>query len=297
MEIYTCQYCNKKYKRKNYYNNHILNCRIHKICKNPPKIYNIPSQTQSKKSTIIHDTTDTENCSETEIVRENQGVTQQVTDVDSIEFDKMTITNENLFKLLINLTNKYEKLQNDYNELKKFTNYNKNKLNVIDHLNNNFQCNIFDYNDFCKKLSHDFNINDLEFVFKNDYVNGCAQIIINLIEKIKFENIHNLPIYAFNHKDGILYIYDKSLSSWTQINENYLTILIKELNKNLLNNFLQWKNNNEKYFLDEQFSEIYILNMKKIIGNNFDKKNKDIMIKNIIYKHIKVCIKNIFEIA
>ena len=230
-------------------------------------------------------------------MRENQGETQGVTDVDSIEFDKMTITNENLFKLLINLTNKYEKLQNDYNELKKFTNYNKNKLNVIDHLNNNFQCNIFDYNDFCKKLSHDFNINDLECVFKNDYVNGCAQIIINFIEKIKFENIHNLPIYAFNHKDGILYIYDKSLSSWTQINEKYLTILIKEINKNLLNHFLQWKNDNEKYFLDEQFSEIYILNMKKIIGNNFDKKNKDIMIKNIIYKHIKVCIKNVFEIS
>ena len=105
-----------KYKRKNYYNNHILNCRIHKICKNPPKIYNIPIQTQPEKSTIIHHTTQTDKKNDSEIVRENQGETQGVTDVDSIEFDKMTITNENLFKLLINLTNKYEKLQNDYNE-------------------------------------------------------------------------------------------------------------------------------------------------------------------------------------
>ncbi len=31
------------------------------------------------------------------------------------------------------------------------------------------------------------------------------------IVEIKLANIHNIPIYAFTHKDGILYIYDKSL--------------------------------------------------------------------------------------
>ena len=78
--------------------------------------------------------------------------------------------------------------------------------------------------------------------------------------------------------------------------EKYFNILIKEINKKLLTLFLIWKNNNEHQFIDDQFSEIYVLNMKKIIGNNFDNRNKDIMIKNNIYKHIKLPIKNIFEI-
>jgi hypothetical protein len=261
MEVFTCEFCNKQYKRKHYYNNHIVNCRLHKVCKNSSKSY------------------DTKNI-----------------DIDNIDFDKMNINNDNLFKLLVGLTTKYEKLQSDYNELKKFTNVSKNKLNVIDYLNTNLSCKEFDFNDFCKSISLNFCNSYLDIIFKNDYVIGVSQIIINEIEKIKLENIYNLPIYAFNHKDGILYIYDNTIFSWIQINDKYLKTLIKEVSKNLLKAFLIWKNENETHFLQEQFSEIYVLNMKKVIGNNFDNRNKDIMIKNHIYKHIKVSIKNIFEI-
>ena len=94
----------------------------------------------------------------------------------------------------------------------------------------------------------------------------------------------------------VFYIYDNTNFSWTQMTEKYFNILIKEINKKLLSLFLIWKNDNENQFIDDQFSEIYVLNMKKVIGNNFDKRNKDVMIKNNIYKHIKNPIKNVFEI-
>tara|TARA_Y100000389_G_scaffold69001_1_gene65577 strand:+ start:30420 stop:31205 length:786 start_codon:yes stop_codon:yes gene_type:complete len=261
MEIFTCQFCNKTYKRKYYYNNHIINCKLHKICKNSSKTY---------------DTNELE--------------------INSIQFDKININEQNLFKLLVGLTSKYEKLQNDYDELKKFTNISKNKLNIIDYLNTNFSCREFDFTDFCNYISSQFNHYNLELVFKNDYVLGVSQIIIDFIEKIKLQNKYHLPLYAFNHRNGILYIYDNTNFSWTQMTEKYLNILIKEINKKLLSLFLIWKNNNENQFIDDQFSEIYVLNMKKVIGNNFDNRNKDIMIKNNIYKHIKNPIKNLFEI-
>ena len=71
MEVFTCEFCNKQYKRKYYYNNHIVNCRLHKVCKNSSKSY------------------DTKNM-----------------DIDNIDFDKMNINNDNLFKLLVGLTTK-----------------------------------------------------------------------------------------------------------------------------------------------------------------------------------------------
>ena len=74
MEIFTCQFCNKTYKRKYYYNNHIINCKLHKICKNSSKTY---------------DTKELE--------------------INSIQFDKININEQNLFKLLVGLTSKYEK--------------------------------------------------------------------------------------------------------------------------------------------------------------------------------------------
>ena len=43
----------------------------------------------------------------------------------------------------------------------------------------------------------------------------------------------------------------------------------------------------------ELFGEAYIINMKKVIGANFEKKNKEIMIKNKLYKHLKQNMKNI----
>tara|TARA_Y100000992_G_scaffold69024_1_gene43105 strand:- start:12985 stop:13770 length:786 start_codon:yes stop_codon:yes gene_type:complete len=261
MEIYTCHYCNKKYKRKYYYNNHIIQCKSHNLCKNNNNIYDTKS-----------------------------------IDNDSIEFDKININTENLFKLFINLTNKYDKLQKDYNELKQFSNVNKNKLDIIQYLNNNFLCRDYDFTDFCQDLSNNIIISDLEFIFKHDYVNGIGNILINFIEKIKFKNINHIPLYGFNHKDGIIYIYDNTQLSWIQMNEKFLNYLIKQIDKVILKLFLEWKINNENKFLDEQFSEIYVLNMKKIVGNNYDKRNKNIMIKNIIYKHIRVSIKNVFEL-
>ena len=243
MLVFTCQFCGKEYKRKYHYNNHIINCKLHKICKKSDNSY------------------DTKNIN-----------------IDSIEFDKININNENLFKLLVNLTNKYEKLQNDYNHIKQFANISKNKLDIIDYLNNNYSCREFDFYNFSTYLYNNITDNDLHLIFKKDYVNGISEIIINFIEKIKFENIYNLPIYAFNHKDGILYIYNNESFSWCQMDSKHLNILIKEINKKILNLFLKWKDENENHFLDEQFSEIYVLNMKKVIGNNFDKRNKDITI-------------------
>ena len=132
-------------------------------------------------------------------------------------------------------------------------------------MNTNFSCREFDFTDFCNYISSQFNHYNLQLVFKNDYVLGVSQIIIDFIEKIKLQNKYHLPLYAFNHKNGILYIYDNTNFSWTQMTEKYFNILIKEINKKLLSLFLIWKDYNENQFIDDQFSEIYVLNMKKLL--------------------------------
>ena len=43
----------------------------------------------------------------------------------------------------------------------------------------------------------------------------------------------------------------------------------------------------------DKFSDIYILNMKKVLGQNFEKKDKKTIIKNKLYKHLKINLKNI----
>ena len=90
MATLCCSFCNKTYIRKAAYNNHIEKCKLHYYCKN------------SKPQPSIN--------------------------IEDITIENMPINNESIFKLLINLQNKYEKLQEDYDELKKYVINKKSKI-------------------------------------------------------------------------------------------------------------------------------------------------------------------------
>jgi hypothetical protein len=258
MNSYSCQYCNKKYVRKNAFNNHLLVCKFNRV----------------SKDYALFDS-------------EESGA-------DSINIQNMNINMNSIFRLLMHLHNKYEKLETDYNELKKYVAITKNKINIIDYLNENFCYDSFDYVDFIKSIK--IGSEDLEKVFKHDYVNGMFEILFDIIKCYNERNF-DLPIKAFSHKENVFYIYLKSgndeSGKWIIMDETYLSTLIKQIDRPLLKLFLEWKSINEVKMDKERFSEIYILYMKKVIGGNFEKRNTKIMIKNKLYKELKVDLKNI----
>ena len=270
--IYKCDYCNKEYIRKSNYNTHLNSCKLYNYCRARNNFCD----------------------------SHGNGV---------LEIDKMDITTENIFKMLIILHNKYEKLEADYSELKKFVNVTKNKIDILEYLNQNcvsqFENSCFDT--FMNAMIID---NDcLDFVFKKDYIDGVYDIIVSNIQWIKDKSL-NIPIKCFNQKDGILYIYERGSNergsnergsnergygSWIIMDGEYFKKLIKHIDKKILMLFLEWKLHMESTLDAETYSDIYIKNMKKVIGGNFVKKhtNLSMIIKNKLYKHLRVDIKNI----
>ena len=260
--IYKCDYCNKEYIRKSNYNTHLNSCKLYNYCRARNNFCNGNGNAE-------------------------------------LEIDKMDITTENIFKMLIILHNKYEKLEADYSELKKFVNVTKNKIDILEYLNQNcasqFENNCFDT--FMNAMIID---NDcLDFVFKKDYIEGVYDIIVSNIQRIKDKSF-NIPIKCFNQKDGILYIFERGTvergsGSWIIMDGEYFKKLIKHIDKKLLMLFLEWKLHMESTLDAETYSDIYIKNMKKVIGGNFVKKhtNLSMIIKNKLYKHLRVDIKNI----
>ena len=251
---YQCKYCNKIYIRKYAYNNHLQKCKFYK-----------------SRCTIIKE----ENSEFLNKINNNNNET-------NINFNNFTI-----YKMLIDLTNKYEKLQKDYDELKKFVETNKKKVDVITYLNNSFNFDNFDFHDFINSIN--ISLEDLEIIFKKDYLDGIVNIILNKI--ITLEN--NIPLKGFSTKENILYIYLKSLKSWIQISNEELQKTIKYFSKNILNQFSIWENETKKTMKPDDFSEIYILNMKKVLGGNYDFKNLHNLLKIRLYKNIKTNVKNI----
>ena len=266
---FICTYCKKIYIRKASYNNHLIKCKLCRFSSNCGK-------------------TEPESETASEFVKSDLE-TESVVTMDSLKKD---LTIHNLFAMVIMLYNKYEKLESEYNELKKYVNVTKNKINILDYLNENFK------HDFMNMDAGGTNItkfidelvigeDQLQKIFKYDYVDGIFNIICDYIN-VKGSLV---PIKCFNTKENVLYIFDGEL--WLIMDDNYLRKFIKSFDKKILTKFVEWKKIVEKTIDPEIFGEIYIQNMKKVIGGNYEKKNPASMIKNRLYKHLKVDLKSI----
>ena len=259
---FICAFCNKTYIRKSAYNNHLITCKLCRFSSNCNKTESLPVSSPMPVS------------------------------IDALKKD---MTMSNLFAMVIMLYNKYEKLESEYTELKKYVAITKNKINILDYLNENFKC------DYMNMTSGGNNITkfmdelvitqeQLDKIFKYDYVDGIFNIICEYITKLNVKNIL-IPIKCFNTKENVLYIFDGQL--WLIMDDVYLRKFIKSFDKKILTMFVEWKKSAEKTIDTEIFGEIYIQNMKKVIGGNFEKKNPALMIKNRLYKHLKVDLQNI----
>jgi hypothetical protein len=259
---FICTYCKKIYIRKASYNNHLIKCKLCRFSSNCGKIES-ESETESESESVVT--------------------------MDSLKKD---LTIHNLFAMVIMLYNKYEKLESEYTELKKYVTITKNKINILDYLNENFK------HDFMNMDAGGTNItkfidelvigeDQLQKIFKYDYVDGIFNIICDYIN-VKGSLV---PIKCFNTKENVLYIFDGEL--WLIMDDNYLRKFIKSFDKKILTKFVEWKKIVEKTIDPEIFGEIYIQNMKKVIGGNYEKKNPASMIKNRLYKHLKVDLKSI----
>ena len=250
---YSCSYCSKHYIMKSAYNNHLLKCKFAHFSSKFEK----GSEKNTNSETIT---------------------------IDSL---KQNMNINNLFAIVIMLYNKYEKMEADYNELKKYIAIVKNKINICDYLNQHYSSciNITEFLD-----SIIFNQETLNKIFKYDYVDGIVNIIIDTIEGLNSKQML-IPIKCFSLKENVLYMFDGII--WVVMDDVNLRKFIKYFDKKILTQFVLWKTDAEKLFDSETFGEIYIQNMKKVIGGNFEKKNPIAMIKNRLYKHLKVDLKNI----
>lgn len=256
-----CQFCGKLYVRKTAYTQHILMCEISK-----KNIYN--------------------------------------TNRDHIP------SNKELYQIIINLNNKYERLQQDYDILKRFVDTRQRKIDVLEWLNKNY---IFPRDNTFESIFMNIQLTreHLNMVFENDYINGITYILS--------ENCmnNNSCIKAFSHREGIFYIYDinkvtqndcvendcvennyekEDDLNWQIMENSDFDRLIKSIDSKLLFVFKEWHLETEKIMDEDKFSELYIKNLKKIMGGNFKICEKLGKIKNRLYKIIKSDIKNYYSI-
>lgn len=241
---YICRHCERTYKRKNYYEKHILLCELNNLNKKDKEIK-----------------------------------LQELEDTPSMR---------TMYEMILELAKRNKDLEQQLQNINKFVNIKKKSLSIVDWLNNNYKNNYSDFYDLIKN----FNIEEkhLQYIYKSNYINGVISIIEELFN---IDNINDIPIKSFDQKDNTLFIYTNN--KWIQMSNNDLQQFINIISKKIMNVFIKWQNNNIDKLSDDDFSIEYTKNVQKIISGNLSNYEIRIKLKNKIYKHLKVNIKNIVE--
>ena len=205
-----------------------------------------------------------------------------------------------MFTLILELTSKNSQLEQKVEELSKWAESKKKKLNVIDWLNEKYTKNI-KYTEWLAGIN--ITRKHLEAVFNSDMVNGCYEILQNLLslhnnnQNISNQNIsneENAPIKAFDQKENILFIYNDD-NKWEILSQPMFANLMNILSKSILTEFLNWQTENKSKMKQDDFSYRYARNVQKIMGGNLTQEQIHMRVKRELYNYLKMNLRNVVE--
>ena len=182
------------------------------------------------------------------------------------------------------------KLQNDVEELKKnIRQYQNKKIVVIEWLNKNYKPPN-NYRKFMKNLV--INRTHLEIIFNSNFVLGIEDILhdylSNCVEK-------NIPFKSFTQKHNILYAFTET-KEWERLSPEDFNNILFRISKDLLTEFTKWQSENEdKLYNSEDFSTIYLQNVKKVLGGNKDIEKSQKHIYRNLYQYLKTDFQTIVQ--
>ena len=170
---------------------------------------------------------------------------------------------DQVFQVVKELVFNYEKLKKEMEEIKRHVYKTKRKMYLIDWLNNQKKLNknITDY------------INDVE-INVSDVINNNMEKIFKLL----FTEKENIPIYCFDQKKNIIFIFEEE---WKICSDEKFVEIIDLLNSRILRMITNY---------NLESSNDYCNLIKEIINNNDYK-----LIRKKVFQAIKTNITNIVE--
>lgn len=200
-------------------------------------------------------------------------------------------TNTQLLDMITLLTDKYNGVQRELQNIKNQI-YTKNrKIDVLNWLNQTDigKGNKTTFIDILHNM--DISIDDLQLIFDNNFIVGVSNIIAKyLSDNSDIESI----IKCYREKKNIIYIYHSN--EWRALENNEFIDIMKEINVKLFDTFKKYRDLQLATEDSEQFYVQYNINMKKILCVNIPFDTKCSRIRNKIYENYKESIKSMTEI-
>jgi len=251
-----CEYCGKEYARRINFDKHFILCEI--IYKAKKKDKRIDKETE--------------------------------------EINEEMPTQKQMYKIIQELSLKYDKLEKKVELMSKWVDKKKKKINVLDWLNTSSDIKpelIFD------NLADSISIleSDLNLLFNGNFYDILNEIFVrNIYDK----NESEVSLFAFIQKTNAIYVYSNqntdSEPSWIELSREKLIYFLNKVHFKIIKALIEWnRKNKEKPNFNEQMEDVYNKSNIKLMGIDFKHEPTLNKIKFSIYNKLKKDMKALIE--
>ena len=200
-----------------------------------------------------------------------------------LQFEKELPNQQTMYKLLLDLGVKYNKLEDKYDDINKFVSNKKRKIDVVQWLNSNVKPNIT-----FTRLIDAIVITpaDIDLLFQ-DSVNDSFTRILGRVELT--------AIYAFTDKANLLYVYDNDV--WSEMKREQLVNFLNMIQFKMSKVLFEMKRTNKTEILNnDAVATRFDKTTNKLMGIDFDNVALFNKIRNMIYNKQKTDIQFAIEL-
>ena len=253
-------------------------------------IYDVPNRIKQPAVCCV-------NCGKSYKKREN--LTKHVVICDLLKISKKKSFNEDeefdipspriMYQMLIDLGEKYNKLEQKVEDLNKWVVKKKKKINVLEWLNANMKPSML-FDDILDKIN--VNEEDVKSLLENSYYD-----VMNDIFSRNIYNFHEkeTPIFASSQKQNIFYVYENN--NWLELNKEVLIKFLNKVHTKVLKTFWDWKNSRKNEIkADEKLSNLCDKALVKLVSVEFKQDSIYLKARSMMYSRMKIDMKSLIEV-
>jgi len=219
-----------------------------------------------------------------------------------------------MYKMILELGQKYNRLEEKMNEVNKWVVKKKKKIDVIEWLNTTIKPEYIFDELIDKTYVTDANI---EFMFNNTVYDTYNSILENpllenpLLENPLFKKVEQKfgstfdkgcvdvqPIFAFIQKPGLLYAFvsNEGGGVWAELPRDKLIRFLKLIHLKITRALFDWKKNHlDNIYSSDSIATMFDKTTNKLMAIDFKQEHTLSRFKNIMYSRLKTDVKTMIE--
>uniref|UniRef100_A0A6C0LMY3 Uncharacterized protein n=1 Tax=viral metagenome TaxID=1070528 RepID=A0A6C0LMY3_9ZZZZ len=208
-----------------------------------------------------------------------------------IEEEEEIPSNRKLYKIILELTDKYNKLEQKLEEVSKYAIKEKKKINITDWLNSNATPK-YSFIQFVTNITMPAEL--IQSILNNSF----NEILTEVFKQILSSSDEELPITSFDQKKNTLFIYTKETDNgvWQELSRELLIDFLNVIQLKISKILFDWKKiNKEELRTNNTLCNTSDKALVKIMTPAFKEDTYLTKAKTLLYNHFKKDLKSMIE--